>query len=58
MHHHACIFGIADLQNIREYSKTHQLFFMNKYYYDVDHVVMDCAEKNLVSQNQLEYKKD
>lgn len=57
MCHHVCVLGIADLGNMRVYSSMHTVSFMTKCLHEQDHVVMDCAERNLVSPNQLEYER-
>ena len=33
-------------------------FFFNKYFMEMDHVVMDCMEQRLVEQNRREYEND
>ena len=56
--HYSCILNSRDLQKLFAYGKTRDVFFFNKYFMDYDHVVMDCMERRIVQQNQLEYQRD
>ena len=56
--HLSCILNIRDLPMLRTQGSKSTYFFYNKYFMDFDHVVMDCMERRIVQQNQLEYHKD
>ena len=58
MHALARKFIIQNSQKLFAYGKTRDVFFFNKYFMDYDHVVMDCMERRIVQQNQLEYQRD
>ena len=56
-----CILTSADLARIYKVALAEgrrTYFFFNKYHMDRDHVVMDCMEQRLVSQNQREFLED
>ena len=60
--HDICIISVGDLfrlkyrpQNITSPSGP---MFHNKYFMEVDHVVMDCCEEELVQRNREEYWTD
>ena len=60
--HDVCIISVGDLfrlkyrpQNITSQSGP---MFHNKYFMEVDHVVMDCCEEELVQRNREEYRTD
>ena len=52
--HDICIITSADLHHVvaRNYP------FHNKYFMELDHTVMDCMEERIVSQNQLDYRRE
>ena len=58
--HNVCVVSSGDLPLV--YSKgvnlRHPVFFFNKYFMEMDHVVMDCMEQRLVELNNLEYAQD
>ena len=57
--HVVCILNILDLPMLFDLgSRGTTYFFYNKYLVEYDHVVMDCMERRIVEQNQLEYKLD
>ena len=56
--HFSCILNIRDLPMLLTQGSKSTYFFYNKYFMDFDHVVMDCMERRIVQQNQLEYQKD
>ena len=57
--HSICIVSVPDLPEILNRSKDGKLaIFSNKYFMEMDHVVMDCMEERLVARNRLEYKQD
>ena len=55
-----CIVGVSELHNIHVLwvGAKPQVFFMNKYHSEKDHVVMDCMEEWLLRQNAVEYTHD
>ena len=59
-YHTICIVSSGDLPLIyRQGVNAHQpTFFFNKYFMEMDHVVMDCMEQRLVEQNRREYEID
>ena len=58
--HFICVLSSGDLPTV--YSKgvnAHcPTFFFNKYFMEMDHVIMDCMEERIVKQNRLEYEND
>ena len=59
-YHKVCIVSSGDLpliysQGVNGHQPT---FFFNKYFMEMDHVVMDCMEQRLVEQNRREYEND
>ena len=57
--HYVCILNILDLPMLFKHgTRGTTIFFYNKYLMEYDHVVMDCMERRIVEQNQLEYKRD
>ena len=59
--HGICILTSADLYKVSSKVDAHNLkgpMFHNKYFMEVDHTVMDCMEKELVSRNKQEYIDD
>ena len=55
--HDICITDSADLPTILKISSDGHLFH-NKYFYELDHTVMDCLEERIVSKNMEEYKQE
>ena len=55
--HDICVVDSSDLPTISKYSSS-SYFFLNKYFMEWDHVVMDCAEGMLVKKNKEEYQRD
>ena len=53
-----CIVGVSELYNIHLMGVKKQVFFMNKYHSEKDHVVMDCMEEWLLRQNAIEFVQD
>jgi len=43
---------------VYEFGVNKGFLFFNKYFMEVDHVIMDCMEERLVKQNMLEYARD
>lgn len=56
--HRVCIASVSDLPDLLADSRTHNVFFFNKYLQEDDHVVMNCAEQELLRRNQLEFQFD
>jgi len=58
--HSICIQTSADLHHIYELglNSSRTYFFFNKYFMEMDHVVMDCMEERLVERNKREYQED
>ena len=56
--HSICIANSGDLHRIYNTSLKWQHFFFNKYSMEEDHVVMDCMEERLITQNWKEYTHD
>ena len=54
--HEICILNVLDLPTLFQTATIN--FFFNKYFMEYDHVVMDCLERRIVEQNQLEYMRD
>ena len=52
--HHVCIAGVGTMKSIHKSST----FFFNNYSEELDHIIMDCAEKRIVQKNIQEYSKD
>lgn len=55
--HDICITGSADLPAILKISSDGHMFH-NKYFYELDHTVMDCLEERIVFKNIEEYKQE
>ena len=58
LNHFSFILNIRDLPMLSTLGSKSTYFFFNKYFMDYDHVVMDCMERRIVQQNQLEYQRD
>lgn len=56
--HFVCIATISDLLHIQTDTLNYNVMFFNKYLEEFDHVVMDCAEEELLKRNRLEYYTD
>jgi len=56
--HSVCIVATGDLSRVYKLGVSKGRFFFNKYFMEVDHVIMDCIEERLVQQNKLEYAQD
>ena len=58
--HGVCIASIWDLPNVKHMlmEGDRPAMFFNKYFDDFDHVVMDCAEWNLIERNKQEFLAD
>ena len=56
--HAVCIVAIGDLHRVYEIGVNKNSLFFNKYFMEVDHVIMDCMEERLAKQNMLEYARD
>ena len=56
--HRVCIASVSDLPDLLTDSHAHNVFFFNKYLQEDDHVVMNCAEQELLRRNQLEFQID
>ena len=58
--HSICIQTSADLHHIYELglNSSRTYFFFNKYFMEMDHIVMDCMEERLVERNKREYQED
>ena len=58
LHHRICIVSASDLPWLRSIMDTRTFYFLNKYWIEYDHVVMDCIEDLLVQGNVEEYSRD
>ncbi len=57
--HDICIPTIRGLERITTASKDGQnALFLNKYFMEQDHVMMDCMEERLIARNKIEYEED
>ncbi len=56
--HGICIVNYADLPIVLKLASISSDFFLNKYFMEWDHVVMDCMEEWLVKLNKQEYAQD
>ena len=57
--HGVCIVSVYELKEILGRTKNGAKYlFHNKYFMEMDHVVMDCMEERLVARNRLEYEQD
>ena len=57
--HDICIVNYADLLRVmKETRNGTSAFFQNKYFMELDHVVMDCMEERMVDINRREYALD
>ena len=55
--HHICIVNFLDLPRIMKETKNgSNALFHNKYFMELDHVVMDCMEERIVDMNKREYE--
>lgn len=55
--HQVCIMSSADLPMIGEVM-TYNVWFLNKYFMEDDHIVMDCVEERLINANKWEFYDD
>ena len=55
--HEVCILTTSDLPLIKQAMELNT-WFINKYFMEEDHVVMDCVEERLVMANKEEYLRD
>jgi len=53
--HDVCIVTFQDLKRLL---RVRNALFHNKYFMELDHVVMDCMEERLVERNRREYQQD
>ena len=58
LHHRICIVSASDLPWLRMIMDKRKFYFLNKYWIEYDHVVMDCIEDLLVEENVEEYSRD
>ena len=58
--HGICIVTSGDLHRILHHvaNQYQDIYFVNKYFAEDDHVIMDCMEERLVRQNMVEYARD
>ena len=56
--HCVCILDSAELPRIHKEMITENVWFLNKYYMEQDHIVMECMEEELMKSNRLEYEQD
>ena len=56
--HAVCIVATGDLHRVYEIGVNEDIFFFNKYFMEVDHIIMDCMEEWLAKQNMVEYAQD
>ena len=57
-HHRICIVSVGDLPWLKSGMDSGNFYFMNKYWIEYDHVVMDCMEDLLVEKNVEEFSRD
>ena len=57
-HHRICIVSASDLPWLKRGMESGNFYFMNKYWMEYDHVVMDCMENLLLQKNVNEYGHD
>ena len=58
MYHRICIVSASDLPWLRMIMDKRSFYFLNKYWIEYDHVVMDCMEDLLVEKNVEEFSRD
>ena len=56
--HQVCILTSADLPLINRAVKDWSIWFLNKFFMEEDHVVMDCVEELLINHNKQEFYND
>ena len=57
--HAICILSVEEMPYVVEVDESlPEIFFLNKYRMDRDHVVMDCIEERLMKKNELEFRQD
>ena len=56
--HQVCILNSADLPRISRVMSYTGTWFLNKYFMEEDHIVMDCVEELLISANKQEFYND
>ena len=56
--HSICILNSAELPRIWDVMRTSEVWFLNKYFMELDHTVMDCMEEQLIESNKQEYDYD
>lgn len=58
LNHRICICSASDLPWLRHKMERRSFYFLNKYWIEYDHVIMDCMEDLLVKKNIEEYTRD
>ncbi len=53
--HSVCIVSSGDVPKVLDYQRGAGYLFHNKYFMEMDHTVMDCAEEVLVARNEQEF---
>lgn len=57
--HGICVVNFQDLPRIMEETQSGKTaLFHNKYFMELDHVIMDCMEERIVAKNKREFKSD
>ena len=55
--HRICVVNFGDLHRIMKETENGNIaLFQNKYFMELDHVVMDCMEERIVDMNKREYE--
>lgn len=57
--HDICVVSVEELKELLSRSGDgKKSLFHNKYFMELDHIVMDCMEERLVARNRIEFKQD
>ena len=57
--HNICVVNVGDIHRILTSTNAGgKALFHNKYFMEIDHVVMDCMEETIIAKNTLEYEND
>ena len=54
--HSICIVTVGELQKMASFIDKPHALFHNKYFMELDHVVMDCIEERFVAKNKQQYE--
>lgn len=56
--HSVCIMSAAELPRVHDTMTNTSVWFLNKYFMEEDHVIMDCVEAELCKSNREEFLRD